>query len=196
MLDTISAHIEFIEGNNILREVITNSIVCAEFTIHRFFRCQQIRDLDIQFLAAFVAYKVDFFITCSADSDLVVPAQQFQIHDILQDEIDVPHISAENSLADAVISNIILLVGSEDLLALQIFSLHLIKQISLAAVFDIVQDRFWGDGALLAFQKLCKRSCGEGCTDIGDHISNNSLQQIDIPDFISLHDVLELDGVE
>ena len=95
-----------------------------------------------------------------------------------------------------MIGNIILLVGSEDLLALQIFSLHLIKQISLAAVFDIVQDRFWGDGALLAFQKLCKRSCGEGRTDIGDHISNNSLQQIDIPDFISLHDVLELDGVE
>ena len=72
MLDTISAHIEFIEGNNILREVVTNSIICAEFTIHRFFRCQQISDLNIQFFTAFVAYKVYFFIARYASQQYLI----------------------------------------------------------------------------------------------------------------------------
>ena len=39
--------------------------------------------------------------------DVYKRQQQFQIHDILQNEIDVPHIAAENSLADTVVGNII-----------------------------------------------------------------------------------------
>ena len=94
MLDPILAHVELIKGNNVLGEVVSNVIICAKFTVERFFRCQQIRDLNIQLFAALVAYKVDFLVACSAGSHFIAPAQQFQIHDILQNEIDVPHIAA------------------------------------------------------------------------------------------------------
>ena len=56
-------------------------------------------------------------------------AQQFQIHDILQNEIDVPHIAAKDRLADAVVGNIILLIGGKDLFALQVLPLYLIEQV-------------------------------------------------------------------
>ena len=52
-----------------------------------------------------------------------------KIHDILQNEIDVLHIAAENSLSDSMIGNIILLIGGKDLLSLQIFPLYLIEQV-------------------------------------------------------------------
>ena len=95
-----------------------------------------------------------------------------------------------------MIGNIILLVGGKDLFALQVLPLHLIEKVRLAAVFDIVQDRFRGNGALLIFQELRKRGRREGRSHIGNHIGNDPFQQIYIPDFISLHDVLELDRVK
>ena len=122
VLDPVSTHIELIERNNVFGEVDHGCCIIRKLTVDRFFRCQQISDLNIQLFAALVAYKINFLIACSADSHLVTPAQQFQIHDILQNEIDVPHIAAENSLADAVIGNIILLIGGKDLFALQILS--------------------------------------------------------------------------
>lgn len=72
-------------------------------------------------------------------------------HNVFQNEIDIPRSAAENRLAGAVIGNIILFVGGKELLALQILPLHLIEQIRLAAVYDIVQYRFRGDGAMLGF---------------------------------------------
>ena len=52
-----------------------------------------------------------------------------KIHDILQNEIDVPHIAAKDRLADAVVGNIILLIGGKDLFVLQVLPLYLIKQV-------------------------------------------------------------------
>ena len=196
MLDPVSAHVELIERNNVLREVIADVVIRAELAVDRFVGSEQIAHLNVQLFAAFVAYKINFLIACSADSHFITPAQQLKIDDVFQNEIDVPHIAAKDRLADAVIGNIVLLIGGKDLFALQIFPLHLIEQVRLAAVFDIVQNRFWGDGALLVFQELCKRGRREGRSHIGDHIGNDPFQQIYIPDFIPLHDVLELDRVE
>ena len=95
-----------------------------------------------------------------------------------------------------MIGNIILLIGGKELFSLQIFPLHLIEQVRLAAVFDIVQNCFRSNGALLIFQELRKRGRGEGRSHIGDHIGNDPLQQIYIPDFIPFYDILELDRVE
>ena len=89
MLDPILAYVELIEGNNVLREVVSNVIICAKLTVDCFFRCQQVSDLDIQLFAAFVAYKINFLIARSAKGHFIAPAQQLQIHDILQDEIVV-----------------------------------------------------------------------------------------------------------
>ena len=155
MFDPISAHIELIERNNVLWEVITDAIIRAKLAVNRFIGGEQIAHLNVQLFAALVAYKINFLIACSADSHFIAPAQQFQIYDIFQNEIDVPHIAAEDRLADAMIGNIILLIGGKDLFALQILPLHLIEQVRLTAVSDVIQDRFRGNGALLVFQKLC-----------------------------------------
>ena len=53
----------------------------------------------------------------------------WKIHDILQNEIDVPHITTENSLADTVVGNIILLIGGKDLFVLQVLPLYLFYQV-------------------------------------------------------------------
>ena len=129
MFDTVSAHVKLIERNNVLREVVADIIIRAKLTVDRFFRCQQISDLNIQLFAALVAYKINFLISRSADSHFIAPAQQFQIHDILQNEIDVPHIAAKDRLADAVVGNIILLIGGKDLFVLQVLPLYLIEQV-------------------------------------------------------------------
>ena len=42
MLDTISAHVKLIQGNNILREVVSNMIIRAKLKVDRFLRRQQI----------------------------------------------------------------------------------------------------------------------------------------------------------
>ena len=47
--------------------------------------------------------------------------------------MDIPHIAAKNSFADAVIGNIILLIRGKYLLSLQILPLHLIEQVCLTA---------------------------------------------------------------
>ena len=52
-----------------------------------------------------------------------------KIHDIIQNEIDVTHIAAKDRLADAVVGNIILLIGGKDLFALQVLPLYLIEQV-------------------------------------------------------------------
>ena len=173
MLDPFSAHVELIERNNVLREVIADVVIRAELAVDRFVGGEQIAHLNVQLFAAFVAYKINFLIACSADSHFITPAQQLKIGDVFQNEVDVPHIAAKDRLAYAVIGNIVLLIGGKDLFALQILPLHLIEQIRLAAVFDIVQNCFRGDGALLVFQKLCKRGRREGRSHIGDHIGND-----------------------
>ena len=151
MLDAVLAHIKLIERNNVLGEVIADRVIRAELATDRFFRRQQVSDLNIQLFAALVTYKINFLIAHSADSHFITPAQQLKIDDVFQNEIDVPHIAAENSLADAVVGNIILLFGGKDLFALQVLPLHLIEQICFAAVSDIVQNCFRGNGALLVF---------------------------------------------
>ena len=66
MFDPVSAHVKLIERNNVLREVVADIIIRAKLTAHRFFRCQQISDLNIQLFAALVAYKINFLIARSA----------------------------------------------------------------------------------------------------------------------------------
>ena len=58
----------------------------AELTLNGLIGCQQIGNLNIQFFSTLVTYKVDLLVSGSADSHFVVPAQQLQIHDVLQNE--------------------------------------------------------------------------------------------------------------
>ena len=83
MLDPVSAHIELIERNNVLREVIADVVIRAELAVDRFVGGEQIAHLNIQLFAALVAYKINFLIARSANGHFIAPAQQLQIHDVL-----------------------------------------------------------------------------------------------------------------
>ena len=74
MLNPVSTHIKLIERNNVLREVVSNVIICAKLTVDRFFRCQQIGDLNIQLFAALVAYKINFLISVFIATKIGIPA--------------------------------------------------------------------------------------------------------------------------
>lgn len=95
-----------------------------------------------------------------------------------------------------MVGNVILLVGSKNLLAVQVLPFDLIEQIGLAAVFDIVENRFRGHGALFALEEFCQRGRGERIAHIRHDVGDDPGQQVHIPDFVSLHDILELNGIE
>ena len=79
VLDPVSAHIELIERNNVLREVIADAVIRTKLTVDRFVGGEQIAHLNIQLFAALVAYKINFLIARSANGHFIAPAQQFQI---------------------------------------------------------------------------------------------------------------------
>ena len=47
MLDSISAHVEFIHGNDIFGKVVTNIIICAEFPLYGSFGSKQIKKQEV-----------------------------------------------------------------------------------------------------------------------------------------------------
>ena len=56
--------------------------------------------------------KVYFLCACFSDGHLIAAPQQFQIDNVLQNEIDIAKISAKDSLTNSVIDNIIFLIGT------------------------------------------------------------------------------------
>ena len=83
-VNSVSAHVEFIQRDNIFRVVITDVIICSKLTLDGFIGCQQIGNLNIQFFPAFVAYKVNFLVSGFAYCNFIVPAQKFQIKDTFE----------------------------------------------------------------------------------------------------------------
>ena len=109
MLDAVPAHVELIQGDHILGEVVPDAVVDPEFPVDGLRGGQQVGDLDIELLAPLFTDKVDLLVTGFADGDGVAPAQQLQIHDVLQNQVDVTHIAAVDGLPDTVVGDVVLL---------------------------------------------------------------------------------------
>ena len=129
MLYSVAAHIELVKRNNILGEIIANAVVNIELASYRFLDCQQLRNLHIYFLAVLFANEVNFLILKFTDRYRVSAAQHFHEYYVFKYKIYIPRISAKNSLAYAMVGDIVFFVGGKNLLALQILPFHLIKQI-------------------------------------------------------------------
>ena len=144
MLDSVPAHVELVQRNNIFREVIPNAVVNTELPVDGFRRRQKVCDLNVELLSLFFADKVNLLVASLSDGDIVAPAQQFQKNDVLQNQIDVPHIAAVDRLTDTVVCDVVFLVGGQNLLALKILPLDLIQQECVSTEFQIIQDRLRG----------------------------------------------------
>ena len=135
MLDPIPAHVELVQGHHVLGEIIPDGLVDPELPVNRLRGGQQVGDLDIELLASLFADEVDLLVSGLAHGNGVAPAQQLQIDDVLQNQVDIPHITAVDCLPDAVVSDVVFLVGGEDLLALEILPLDLEQQEGICAEF-------------------------------------------------------------
>ena len=82
MFDTIAAHIEFIQRNDIFREVITNAVIGPKFTFDCLFGGKEVGNLNVQLLVSFMADEINFFTACFADCDFIAAAQQFKINNV------------------------------------------------------------------------------------------------------------------
>ena len=71
MFDAVTAHVEFVEGDDVFRVVIADAVINVEFAGDGLFACQEVGDLDVKLFAVAVADEVDFPGSGSADSDMV-----------------------------------------------------------------------------------------------------------------------------
>lgn len=52
MLDTVLAHVKFIEGDDVFRVVVLDPFVSTEFSVCSFTGCKQVGDLDVGFFVS------------------------------------------------------------------------------------------------------------------------------------------------
>lgn len=83
MFNTIAAHVEFIQRDNIFRKVITNIIIYPEFALNRLIRSKQISNLNVEFFISFMTDKIYFFIADSSDSNYIAAAEQLILEFLL-----------------------------------------------------------------------------------------------------------------
>ena len=95
-----------------------------------------------------------------------------------------------------MVCDIILFLTGQNLLALHILALYLVKQIGVGAGSQIVQHRLRGDRSVFVFEKLRDGCGGEGGAHVGHDIGDDALQQVHVPNLIAFDDVFELHGVE
>ena len=82
-------------------------------------------------------------------------------------------------------------VSYTHLLALQILPLNPVEQEGILTRLDVIEDGFGRNSASLVLKMFRDRCCGEGCSDVGDDISDDTLQQINITYLVSFYDILE-----
>ena len=152
MLDPVTAEVKLIHRNHVFGEVVTNAVIHPKFPLDGFLGGQQVTHLNVQPFIPFSSNEVNLLLAGFAYRHGIAPAKQLHENDVLQNEVAVPHISAKDCLPDAVIRDIVFLVGRQNSLPLQILTPDAIEQESIQAVFDIIQHSFCGNNAALAFE--------------------------------------------
>ena len=74
MLNSVAAHIIFVQGDDVFGIVIANTVIDAKLPLYGIFRGQQVCDLYIQLLPLILTHKVDLLITHLADGNGIAPA--------------------------------------------------------------------------------------------------------------------------
>lgn len=185
----VPAEVEIIHGDYIFRKIILDVFIDAKFPLDGFFGGEEIRNLHIDAVSLLLPNKIDFLVSCFPDGYRIAPAEHFHEDHIFEDEMDVTHVSAIDGFPDAMIGNVIFLIGRENLLSCEVMSLGLIEKAGVHAVTEIVQNGFWRDIPPFTFQKFGDGTCGKCSTDVSDDISENPLEKIRIADFISFDNI-------
>ena len=150
MLYAIPRHVEFISRYDIFRIIVANLFQRSEFTPARIFTSDDIAHLDIYDLPGFPAHEVHFSGIEDPHIHFIAKEAKMLVHDVLDNFLNARIQRARSpEVTETDIIPINLLIGFEDLLAMNIVTLHDIEQESLGIVAAIKENQVGGDILLL-----------------------------------------------
>lgn len=152
--------------------------------------------LDINLLIAFDSNKVDFLFVQYPGIKLISPAQQFNGNDVLNHPAIIGVLGAQLGIFEGMITQIILVIGSQIPLPLNVITPHLIECERIAQIFDVSADGAVVGGHLLFIEVGGHAASGGQIGDIVDEEITETLHQRHIPNIILTLDVSHNQRVE
>ena len=129
-------------GDNVLRVVVLDGTEIAKLPFSGCIVGYDVGSLHVDAFAAwFGAYKVDFSSLQLSYIYLIAQAYEVLIDDILYHFLNVSFTcSSGDSISDAIVFEIKLIVGFKDAFAVDIIAVHLVQDISFAKEGDVIDD--------------------------------------------------------
>ena len=129
-------------GDNVLRVVVLDGTEIAKLPFSGCIIGYDVGSLHVDAFAAWSgAYKVDFSSLQLSYINLIAQAYEVLIDDILYHFLNVSFTcSSGDSISDAVVFEIKLIVGFKDAFAVDIIAVHLVQDISFAKEGDVIDD--------------------------------------------------------
>lgn len=143
------------------------------------------------------AYEVDFTSLQLTYIHLIPQADKMLIDDVLNHFFYVTlSCSTSQSVADAIVLEVKLIVGLEDSFAMNVKSVHLVQNVCLAKERDVIDDDSRGDGFTLRFHILGDAVGGDEFARIIGKETNEIFQEWHISYPVSHDDILQQYRVE
>ena len=140
--------IHFIERNDIFGVMVTDLHQVSDLAVRSLRNPDT--DLHIDSLSAACGHKVDFLCIILSNENIVTSALQFKKHDVLHCTVQHFAVIAQQSIFQGNIGQVILLLGFQDALALQVIAFARIDNKRLLQPSQIVIDALHRNLAMLA----------------------------------------------
>ncbi len=151
-------------------------------------------DLDIDLLITPDADEVDLFGGMLPNVDLIVPALQFQKHDVLQGPVQHLSVIAQEAVFQCDVGQIILLLGGQDSLPLDVIAVAGVDDERLLQPAQVVIDGLYRDRAVLIAQELGDRAGREGLAHVLHQILHYPVKEILLVDPVPFDNTIRLDN--
>ena len=148
-----------------------------------------IADLDIDFLAASLRYKVDFFLIQLSDIDIIATAQKLDADHVFIYSAVVHVSAAQDRIADAGVAQIELFRAFQIFLATDVVPLNVIENKGVAQILDISAHGNMAGGNIICFQQLADLVGRSQVADIVHEELAESLKHQCIRQRILLHQI-------
>ena len=140
--------------DNHFRIRISNLQQWRIFSFKGFLPGDIVADLNIDFLTAFLGYKINFFLIQLSNINIVTTAQKFDADHIFINSAVIHISAAQDCITNPRITQIEFLGAFQILLATNIISLNIIENKSVAQIFDIFAHRYVTCRYIIRIQKL------------------------------------------
>ena len=193
--DGAFAHVEAVHGQEEFPVGGFEPLQRAELAGARFFRAEEVGDLDVEAPAAFVADEVDFALAQAADGDGPATAEELEVDDVFEEAVDVPaQAAADDGVAETGVGDVEFFVHGEDALADEVLPRDAREEEGFFAGGKVVEDGLDGGLAALRLEEGGNAARGEGVAAFGHHEADDAVQEVHVADLPAADHVLEEDG--